>query len=45
MEGKALITPVKSEEEGEGTAPAEPQAAPPAAQAGSEPVVFTPDNK
>lgn len=45
MEGKALITPVKSEEEGEGTAPAEPQTAPPAAQASSEPVVFTPDSK
>ena len=49
LEGKALITPVKSEEEGEGTtqpAPAEaPQAAPPTARAGSEPVVFTPDNK
>jgi small subunit ribosomal protein S2 len=42
LEGKALQVPIKSEDEGEGAAPA----APPAAETQStEPVVFTPDDK
>ena len=45
LEGKALITPIKSEEEGEGVTPAETVAAPPEGKASQEPVVFTPDSK